>query len=67
MNTENSISIENSESEDILLKYKRIKEFPNYYVYEDSSIYSLSSRKFLKPFLNSNGYYVVSLFNNHKY
>ena len=38
---------------------KEIKEFEGYYIYEDGSLYSVKSSKFLSPKLDSRKYYLM--------
>ncbi len=43
---------------------KQIKDYPNYIIYENATIYSNKHKKFLKQQLNYKGYPVVKLCNN---
>lgn len=43
------------------MRYKILKRFPDYMIYEDSSIYSLKTKKFLSPKLDKNGYRIFCL------
>ena len=48
--------------------YKKIKDFPNYLIYDDGRIYSIISKKFKKPDISESGYDRCSLQdNNEKY
>lgn len=42
-----------------------VKDYPQYEVFADGTIYSHKSKKFLKPILHSNGYMFVEIFNNN--
>ena len=46
------------------MKSKKIKDYENYLVYEDGSIFSIKSNKYLKPRFNSEGYANVYLHKN---
>jgi len=39
----------------------KIKNYPDYLIYENGTVYSLKTNKFLKPGLNRGGYYVLNL------
>jgi len=43
-----------------------IEGYPNYLIYEDGKVWSKISNKFLKPCLNSVGYYHLVLCKNYK-
>ena len=43
-----------------------IQGYPNYLIYDDGKVFSKKSNKFLKPFINSRGYYRVDLCENGK-
>jgi NUMOD4 motif/HNH endonuclease/DNA endonuclease I-HmuI-like, NUMOD-like domain len=45
---------------------KKIKDFSNYMVSEKGEIYSLTTKRYLKPILNDNGYHYVTLCNDGK-
>ena len=50
----------------ITLNGKKIKNYPNYLAIPSGEIYSLKTKRILKPFISNNGYLMVSLCNNGK-
>ena len=45
------------------MSYKQLINFDNYYIYDDGKIYSIKSKKFLKPYY-INGYLKIDLYDN---
>ena len=43
-----------------------IKDYPNYLIYKNGSVWSKRSNKFLKPCKNTYGYCIVGLYKNNK-
>ena len=43
-----------------------IEGYPNYLIYEDGKVFSKKRNKFLKPRINTNGYYCIDLCENGK-
>ena len=43
-----------------------ITDYPNYLIYDDGRVYSKNVNRFLKPYLDINGYHIVDLCNNGK-
>ena len=43
-----------------------IQDYPNYLIYDDGRVYSKNKNIFLKPYICSNGYYMISLYKNNK-
>jgi hypothetical protein len=43
--------------------FKFIKNYENYLISDEGRVFSIKSHKFLKPYINNRGYYLVSLCN----
>jgi len=43
-----------------------IQNYPNYLIYDDGRVYSKKYKRFLKPYLNKDGYYKVDLVKDGK-
>ena len=48
------------------MKYKKVSNYENYFVYEDGRVFSTYLNDFLKPTIDADGYYKVRLYNNGK-
>jgi hypothetical protein len=48
----------------INIRYSLIRDYPNYIIYDNGSIWSDSRNKFLNPWIGTKGYYFVTLCNN---
>ncbi len=48
------------------MNYRKIENFDNYIIFNNGKIYSLKSKRFLKPNYNIDNYLIVSLFDNNK-
>lgn len=48
------------------MSYKQLINFDNYYIYDDGRIYSLISKKFLKPKYRIDRYLEIGIFDNNK-
>lgn len=47
------------------MRYVILKEYENYIVYEDGSIWSIPNKQFLKPWIGTKGYNFITLCNNN--
>jgi len=43
-----------------------IQDYPNYLIYDDGRVYSKNKNRFLKPYLDKDGYYMIGLYKNCK-
>ena len=48
------------------VEFKQLNNFDNYFIYEDGRIYSIKSKRFLKPNNRIDGYLNIGIFNNEK-
>ena len=48
------------------IKYKKINNYENYIIFTTGKIYSIKSKKFLKPQNNGSGYLIVGFYKNNK-
>jgi hypothetical protein len=47
-------------------EYRRLKEFPNYRIYSNGSVFSELSNKWLRKHTDTSGYIDYVLYNGHK-
>jgi hypothetical protein len=49
-----------------ILRVMEIIDYHNYLIYDDGRVYSKNRNRFLKPHLNSTGYYMINLYKDGK-
>ena len=43
------------------MKHTILKDYDNYIIYENGSIWSIKNKRFLKPYIGAKGYNIVTL------
>lgn len=46
------------------MRHTTLKNYDNYLIYENGSIWSIKNKRFLKPYIGTKGYNIVTLYND---